>query len=327
MPIQNLPQARTDANDICSALNVDGYIVYVTSSREPASVFAGSVALDILPRLTKQLKKLGKRNRLALFLHTYGGDISAPWPIVSLLREYCNQLTIVVINRALSAGTLISMAGDKIVMPPDSFLSPIDPQTQLVMNGQQENVGVEDVTSYIDFTKNVVGLSGGAGLEKAFESLTAQVSPTQIGSMYRTHALIRSLASKMLNTRKSRLDTAQEKQIIESLTEKLFSHTHLISRIEAKEQVGLGSTITFPSAEICNKIDQLFAHVSTILDLDKFFDPIKLLGENTKHEEEMRKVLLFTSTDAATYKSKLTIAKMPDGKGAININDLGWEEE
>ncbi len=323
---ESVKEARSKAESVCKALKADAYIAYVTSSREPATGFGGAVNRDILPQLARQLKDMGKKNKLLLLIHTNGGDLFAPWPIVSLLREYCSELEVVVIDRALSAGTLISLAADKIVMNPNSFLSPIDPQAQLVMNGQVQNVEVEDVTGYIEFIKNRVGLSGGAGLEKAVEALTNQIPATAIGSLNRTYALIRSLASKMLNTRKEKLDTATEKQVIENLTEKLFSHNHLISRNEAKTQVGLADTIVFADGDISDKIYALSDELNKVLKMDKFFDPSSAEKKpGSPYEEEIKKVLLFTETNVSAFNSKVSI-ETSEGKGVIKVTDTGWEK-
>lgn len=324
---QALSQIKSKASSISNELGADAYMLYVTSSREPAGIFSGKVSPDVLPYMTEQLRKLGKKKKIVLLIHTNGGDIAAPWPIVSLLREYCTELNVVIVDRALSAGTLISMSADKIIMGPDAFLSPVDPQATIPINGQPKNVEVEDVTGYIEFVKNRAGLSGGAGLEKAFESLTNEIPPTVIGSLYRTHALIRSLASKILNTRAKKLDSSTEKQVIENLTEKLFSHSHLISRKEAKQQVGLGDTVVFAAGELLNKIYALSDELKKILKQSSNFNPENLLGQDAKYEEEIYNAILLTDQGVSAYQSKVQVIRVPDGNTAVNVNNIGWVKD
>jgi ClpP class serine protease len=45
------------------------------------------------------------------------------WPLVTLLRQYCKRLAVLVPFRAHSAGTLISLGADEIVMLPGSELA------------------------------------------------------------------------------------------------------------------------------------------------------------------------------------------------------------
>jgi hypothetical protein len=326
MPDTEVKSLRNQASAIATALKADAYLVYVTSTREPANAFGGSVALDVVPYLAEQLHGMGKKKRLALCLHTNGGDISAPWPLVSLLREYCEELQVVVINRALSAGTLISVAADSIVMCPGSFLSPIDPQAHVLINGQQRGVEVEDVTGYLEFAKSKAGLTGGAGLEGAFKDLTGEIPPTIIGSLFRTHALIRSLASKMLGTRKQKLDGSAEKQIIEHLTEKLFSHKHLISRSEAKTYVGLGDTILFAKGDLEVTIDNFATGLRSAMKLDQLFNPKQLLGSQNQYTEKVVRACLFSATSRVFFKSDVSVTKDQNGIN-VNVNDLGWVKE
>jgi sulfur relay (sulfurtransferase) DsrC/TusE family protein len=77
--------------------------------------------------LFDQLQACGKQEAIDLVLFTQGGDTEAPWRIVSLMREFCKEFSVLLPHRALSSGTLIAMGADKIVMTPLSVLGPIDP--------------------------------------------------------------------------------------------------------------------------------------------------------------------------------------------------------
>src|SRR3546814_9324606 len=47
---------------------------------------------------------------------TKGGNTAAAWRLVNLLRTFCNELEIIVPAKAMSAGTLMCLGADKIVM-------------------------------------------------------------------------------------------------------------------------------------------------------------------------------------------------------------------
>ena len=72
----------------------------------------------------------GDSNNIDFLLHTVGGDIDATEKIVSMLRTRVGRgrLRVIVPDFAKSAGTLIALAADKIVMSDSSELGPIDPQ-------------------------------------------------------------------------------------------------------------------------------------------------------------------------------------------------------
>ena len=73
---------------------------------------------------------VGKNNNIDFLLHTAGGDIDEAEKIVSLLRARVGKgrLRVIIPDFAKSAGTLIAVAADAIVMSDSSEMGPIDPQ-------------------------------------------------------------------------------------------------------------------------------------------------------------------------------------------------------
>lgn len=65
---------------------------------------------------------------LTLVLHTPGGVTNAAESIVAYLRSKFSYIEVIVPTLAMSAGTMISLAADKVIMGRQSQLGPIDPQ-------------------------------------------------------------------------------------------------------------------------------------------------------------------------------------------------------
>ncbi|MEE9148828.1 MAG: hypothetical protein V3U27_15680 [Candidatus Tectomicrobia bacterium] len=65
---------------------------------------------------------------LTLLLHTPGGITNAAETIVAYLRSKFNEIEVVIPTFSMSAGTMISMAADRLVMGRQSQVGPIDPQ-------------------------------------------------------------------------------------------------------------------------------------------------------------------------------------------------------
>jgi Serine dehydrogenase proteinase len=65
---------------------------------------------------------------LTLILHTPGGVTNAAETIVAYIRSKFDRFEVIVPTYAMSAGTMISLAADCIVMGRQSQLGPIDPQ-------------------------------------------------------------------------------------------------------------------------------------------------------------------------------------------------------
>src|SRR4051812_7124603 len=99
-------------------------ITYLTSDR--SGPVNARVALDIIPIMSQQLRRIGHTNRIDLFLYSAGGDTMVPWRLVSMIREYCHQFSVLVPYKAHSAATMISLGADHILMSDLSELSPID---------------------------------------------------------------------------------------------------------------------------------------------------------------------------------------------------------
>lgn len=65
---------------------------------------------------------------LTLLMHTPGGVTNAAEAIVGYLRSKFSDLEVIVPTYAMSTGTMIALASDRIVMGRQSQLGPIDPQ-------------------------------------------------------------------------------------------------------------------------------------------------------------------------------------------------------
>lgn len=81
-------------------------ITYVTSDK---AGFEAQIAQDVIDYFINQLDTIGIVGKISLYLYTRGGDTAAAWNIVNLLRQYCDELQVIIPHKAHSAGTLISI--------------------------------------------------------------------------------------------------------------------------------------------------------------------------------------------------------------------------
>ena len=75
-----------------------------------------------------QLSNVGDGDAIDLILETPGGSGEAAEDIVRLIRENFLSMGVIVPGTAKSAGTILAMAGDEILMNDESALGPIDAQ-------------------------------------------------------------------------------------------------------------------------------------------------------------------------------------------------------
>lgn len=96
------------------------------------------------------LHNLEKGADLDILLHTPGGDMDAAEKIIAMIRKKVGQgsLRVIVPDFAKSAGTLIAIGADKIVMSDSSELGPIDPQ--ITLNDAHGTPIPHSIQSYLD---------------------------------------------------------------------------------------------------------------------------------------------------------------------------------
>ena len=268
---------------------------YFLSDREtfPPGVPGYSTVLGTEPQLLfiDHLRSIGRTRQIDLFLYTRGGDTNAVWPLISLLREYCERLTVIVPSRAHSGGTLICLGADEVVMTQFAELSPIDPtvgnQFNPVDPRNPQNVlgiSVEDVAAYFDLCKGKdVGIKDERNLLEALKELTSKVNPLALGNVQRVYLQIRMLAEKLLLLHMdSKRDADKIKKIIEALTTKFYSHVHAITRKEAIPL--LGDWVRSPTEEEEPIILALFDSYAETLELRNRFNLPQVMGDQLTHD-------------------------------------------
>ena len=137
-------------------------LAYITGDR---SGFTTSIAGDVIDPFIDHLDTIGAVNTIILYLYTRGGDTAAAWNIVNLIRMYCEKLIVVIPHKAHSAGTIISLGANEIIMTKQATLSPIDPSLNTPLNPKINEtatypVSVEAVNGYIELAKKIEAETG-----------------------------------------------------------------------------------------------------------------------------------------------------------------------
>ncbi len=268
------------------------------------------------------LKGIGKTKRIDLFLYTRGGQTESVWPFVSLLREHCDQLSVLVPFRAHSAGTMICLGANEVVMSDIAELSPIDPTTANQFNppdpanpANRIPISVEDVVSYFKLSQELVGLRDEASRVEVFRQLTNNIHPLALGNVQRTYLLIRRLGQALLALH---LDESKDKvkinSIIEGLTTEFFSHIHAIPRKEAISL--LGSWVKKPPETLAGLMEVLFENYLTDLELRRKLSIPELMGNEQTKAITNTAAILETAEKSYVYQTKFEItqrAALPQG--------------
>lgn len=296
-------------------------ITYICSDR-PGGV--AQIHEDAIRSMCEHVRRLGRVPRLDLFLYSRGGSVDAPWPIVSLFREHCDTLGVLIPFRAHSAATLIALGCDEIVMSPAGELGPIDPALNRVMQDGgtvvQEEVRVEDVMSYVGFIRDKAGLGDQSAIASNVAILAEKLQPWFLGSIYRTHSHIRMVARKLLATHTQPKDEQKVGLIVESLAEKTYSHGHAVARKEARD---IGLAVVEPDNDLEGLMWSLFEEYERDLQMQKPVDPEAVLGVDSDEGEAPLTMGLIESTDQThAFRGALRVKRLRQtpSQVAINVN-------
>ena len=329
-----MKQTLKDVYQKISKLQNSKIIAYVTGDRRNMETQIGADVVDIFG---KHLESIGKTHRITLILYTLGGDTMATWNIVNLIREYCDELEIIVPRKARSSGTIMCLGANKIILTHQSTLGPIDPSlnsplgTQVKINGQEISLptSVESVKGYFNLAKYELGIRTSRDLIQAFLKLSETLNPLLIGDVYRRQGQIKMIAQKLLvyqNCKKK-----QKTSIINFLCSDSGSHDYAINYTEAKQ---LGLNVELASAELNSLINDWYNIICDELQLNSPYNPIfELAQQNSKSYEYKRVILDSLEYGREQFVSKGTLQKIILQTGVPNqqINDNrifeGWEKD
>lgn len=271
------------------------------------------IAPDAPAVFFRHLEAIGHVPKLDVMLYTSGGQTLAAWGLANLVREYCDELRVLVPHRALSAGTLFTLAADEIVMSRLGQLSPIDPsltsplgpQVQVPSmpgQGQVVPISVEDVMGFLDLATKGAELKEERSILAVFDRLATQVHPLALGAVYRSRQQIVTLAERLLTFHMKAEDQKEDRdRIVNRLTRELGSHDYLIGRTEAKTFLKLNVQDLAPPLE--GDVLALFEEYSGFLNLRVPYNADGMLGPNQTTVETFHRAIVETTEVTTVYRT------------------------
>ncbi len=299
-------------------------IAYLTGDRMGVET---KIAFDQLSILYDHLNAIGTQKEIDLFLYSPGGLTLAGFAIVNLIREFCDRFVVLVPFRALSCATLISLGANEIVMGRLGQLSPVDPAVSSPYNPPAPGpaipgriallpLSVEDVVGYLSLAKEEFGLKSEESMLKVLETLADKVHPIALGSVQRSRQQIGMLAQKLMYAHWPHARRAKVKTIIETLTRKLGSHDYIISRREAKDDLGL--PVTYPAAPFEATMWDLFRLYQTEMQLNVPYNADATLGAQQQVSVVLRRAFIESQALTHVYETEKALHRV-----MINMPPLG----
>lgn len=175
--------------------------------------------------------KLDKTKGLDLVLHTPGGEITAAEHIVNYLHSCFSDIKVIVPQMAMSAGSIISVSCNEIIMGKQSCLGPFDPQ----LNG----VACQSVIREFNEAKKDIATNPAAlGL---WQIIVNKYHPTFLYSCEQAVSLTNELANKIFG--KVTQDSSKLQELNKAFNDNADSKVH--TRHFSKEKLKkLGLNVT-----------------------------------------------------------------------------------
>ena len=267
-------------------------LCYVTGDRQNLGI---QIAQDVIDHFVQHLDVIGVTKKISLVIYSRGGDLLAGWNIVNLVRQFCDELTVIIPMKAHSTATLIALGASSVMMTKQATLGPIDPSLNGPLNPAMPGpnpmaripVSVESVTGYFDFARSL-GISSENAMMQLVVNLSQQLNPLVIGNVYRSRTQIRMLGKRLLSSHIA--DVEKIDRILDFLCIESGSHDYTINRREAANELGL--KINKPTETQYAVLKALHEDYSMELELLNPFDPNLLLGPNPEVDYSFTRGLL-----------------------------------
>jgi non-ribosomal peptide synthetase component F len=288
-------------------------IAFVTGERPGLET---QIAGDGVTPFVSMLDTVGPQKRLSLLLDTYGGQTSAAWRIINLVHSFCDELEVIVPTKAMSAGTLMALGADKIVMTKQAALGPIDPSlpnhplapmtSSATGLPARVPVSAEAVRGYMDEVKKDV--TDPASLAAVWTHLASNIHPLVLGDVFRAGGQIRDLASELIGRQVA--DETKQQAIIQLLCSDSGSHDYTINRRKAAD---IGLNVEKPSAQLYGLLTQVVQSWTSELETYVPFSHSALLGGHAAANYTLIRGLVESRIDSYGFVTEGQVNVAPTG--------------
>lgn len=254
----------------------------------------GSVCQDDVVALYELLEKIGKQEKIYLFIKSSGGSGQSSLLLVNLLRQYCDQAIALIPLECASAATMIALGANEIHMGAMAYLTAVD--TSLTHSLSPIDRDNDRVSVSLDELTRVVALwqeQRSDSNENPYLELFKYVHPLVIGAVDRAESLSIMLCKEILGHHIKNEKTAE--QIAGALNSKYPSHSYPILFNEA-QRIGLNVKRLDPQVNaLLLELNQLYSEMGQRATTD--FDDTHAHGNEILNIWEATQVQVFYQQD------------------------------
>lgn len=254
----------------------------------------GSVSHNDVVALYEILQRLGKTQKVFLFIKSDGGNGQASLRMVNLLRQHAEQVVALVPLECASAATMLALGANEIQMGPLAYLTAVD--TSLTHDLSPVDRDNDRVSVSLDELTRVVRLwrsEKADSLENPYKSLFQHVHPLVIGAVDRAESLSIMLCKELLSYHirdSSKVDT-----VAATLNSKYPSHSYPVLFEEAK-RIGLHVSRMDPQINtLLLDLNELYSEMGQKATTD--FDEMRAHGNEIINIQESSGVMVYYQQD------------------------------
>lgn len=201
----------------------------------------GSVCHNDVIAFYELLERIGKQEKIYLFIKSAGGTGTASLRIVNLIRQYCDEFIALVPLECASAATMITLGANRIFMGPMAYLTAVDTSlthdlSPIDRDNNRVSVSLDELTRVIKLWRNEKNDND----QNPYQVLYQHVHPLVVGAVDRAESLSIKLCRELLSYHID--DPAQSEEIAATLNSKYPSHDYPVLFSEAG-RIGLNVTV------------------------------------------------------------------------------------
>jgi hypothetical protein len=215
----------------------------------PVIVYHAAIESEAVRIVYECLRTIGPTKRLNLVLSTLGGIVASARRLALLLHEFTEDLTILVPYQARSAGTLLCLSANELILGPMVELGAIDTLIGSTGTPPSETPSLfsaEDVRAFGQMAQEWFGVHREKDHLHVLALMAQRVFPPSLSSFYRSDRMIRRVASELVAYQLPDVEEQIRQHVVHQLVRGYDAHDHCITRSEAQ---ALGLQVSFPSPE------------------------------------------------------------------------------
>lgn len=214
-------------------------------------VISRGIERDLHTDLSRELERSQRFDQCIVFLTTFGGDPDAGYRIARCLRHYYKHVRLVIPSFCKSAGTLITICADEIVIGDRGELGPLDVQVMKSSELMERSSGLDIIQALqatLDhaqqaFKQSLMDVRNGGRLSTKLAGefaakiavgvaapLYAQIDPNRLGEMQRAMRIAHEYGQRLDKYTRNLKPGALDRLVAE-----YPSHSFVIDRKEATE--------------------------------------------------------------------------------------------